>query len=144
MRLPFDVVSQLRRDFGLKLPDFAAQLFVGRPVFSASDAFADEMVLSVGSLGPLLDRIGVKVESVVDVDLRPARNCPDDPDNLVVLVAQPHRVRVTAVVEKRHGGEDGASDGQDVELGDVVVLQNAFRHLQAVGGRDLQVPKQQT
>ena len=53
------------------------------------------------------------------------------------LVAEPECVGVAAVVEERHGGEDGTADGDDVELGDVVVLQDALRHLQAVGGSDL-------
>ena len=41
------------------------------------------------------------------------------------------------MVKEGHGGEDGASDGNDVELGDVVVLQNAFSHLQPIRSSDL-------
>ena len=49
--------------------------------------------------------------------------------NLVILEAEPRGVGITAVVEEGHGGEDGAPHWNDVELSDVVVLQDALRHL---------------
>jgi len=36
------------------------------------------------------------------------------------------------VVKEGHGREDGAADGNDVELGNVVVLQDALGHFQAI------------
>jgi hypothetical protein len=59
------------------------------------------------------------------------------------LVSESERVRVAAVIEEGHGGEDGASNRDDVELGDVVVLEDGLGHLEAVGGGDLQVAQQQ-
>ena len=53
------------------------------------------------------------------------------------LVSQSLCVGVAAVVVEGHGGEDGAAHRDDVELGHVVVLQDALRHLQAVRGGDL-------
>ena len=41
------------------------------------------------------------------------------------------------MVEEGHGGEDGAAHRDDVELGHVVVLQDALGHLQAVCGGNL-------
>ena len=49
--------------------------------------------------------------------------------NLVVLETEPRGVGITAVVEEGHGGEDGTPHWNDVELSDVVVLQDALRHL---------------
>ena len=98
------------------------------------------MIVGGGPLLPVLDGSGVEVEAVVDVDLRPGGDTADDPDHLVVLVADPHGVGVAAVVEEGHGGEDGATHGNDVELGDVVVLEDALRHLQTIRGRDLKMP----
>ena len=57
--------------------------------------------------------------------------------DLVVLEAKPRGVGIAAVVEERHCGEDGPSHRDDVELGHVVVLQDALRHLQAVCGGNL-------
>ncbi len=48
------------------------------------------------------------------------------------------------MVEEGHGGEDGPAYGDDVELGDVVVLKDALSHLQPVGRRDLQVAQDET
>ena len=58
----------------------------------------------------------------------------------MVLETQSCGVGVAAVVEEGHGGEDGPSHGDDVELGDVVVLEDALRHLQTIRGRDLKMP----
>ena len=41
------------------------------------------------------------------------------------------------MIEEGHGGEDGAADRDDVELCDVVVLQDAFGHFQAICSCDL-------
>ena len=49
--------------------------------------------------------------------------------HLVVLETEPRGVRIAAVVEEGHGGKDGAPHWNDVELSDVVVLQDALRHL---------------
>ena len=62
--------------------------------------------------------------------------------HLVVLEAEPRGVGIAAVVEEGHGGEDGPSHGDDVELGDVVVLEDALRHLQTICGSDLKMPGQ--
>jgi hypothetical protein len=48
------------------------------------------------------------------------------------LVTQSEGVRVAAVVKEGHGGEYGAADRNDVELGNVVVLQDALGHFQAI------------
>ena len=53
------------------------------------------------------------------------------------LISQALRVGIAAVVEEGHGGEDGAAHRDDVELGHVVVLQDALRHLKAVCGCNL-------
>ena len=60
----------------------------------------------------------------------------------MVLETKSCGVGVAAVVEEGHGGEDGPSDGDDVELSDVVVLEDALRHLQTIRGRDLKMPGQ--
>ena len=49
--------------------------------------------------------------------------------HLVVLETEPRGVGIAAVVEEGHGGEDGTAHWNDVELSDVVVLQDALRHL---------------
>ena len=59
------------------------------------------------------------------------------------LVSQSLSVRVAAVVEEGHGGEDGPAHRNDVELGDVVVLEDALRDLQPVGADHLQVLQQE-
>ena len=63
---------------------------------------------------------------------------------LVVLETEPRGIWVAAVVEEGHGGEDGPAHRNDVELGDVVVLQDALGDLQPVGGDGLEVSEQQT
>ena len=65
-----------------------------------------------------------------------------DTSHLVVLETQSCGVWVAAVVEEGHGGEDGPAHGNDVELGDVVVLEDALCHLQTIRGRDLKMPGQ--
>ena len=109
----------------------------------ARDALAGKVVLGQGPLLPILEGGGVKVEPVVDVDLCPPGDVPDDSHHLVALVAEPHGVRVAAVVEKGHGGKDGPADWNDVKLGDVVVLEDALGHLEAVGGGHLEVPEEE-
>ena len=101
------------------------------------------MIVGGSPLLPVLDGSGVEVEAVVDVDLGPGGDPPDDPDHLVVLVADPHGVGVAAVVEEGHGGEDGPAHWNDVELGDVVVLEDTLCHLQPVGSHNLKVAEQQ-
>ena len=63
---------------------------------------------------------------------------------LVVLETEPRGIWVAAVVEEGHGGEDGPAHRNDVELGDVVVLQDALGDLQPVGGDGLEVSEEQT
>ena len=60
--------------------------------------------------------------------------------NLVVLETEPRGVGIAAVVEEGHGGEDRPSHWNDVELGDVVALQDALRHLQPIGPSYLEMP----
>ena len=43
------------------------------------------------------------------------------------------------MIEEGHGGKDGAPNRNDVELGNVVVLQDTLGHLQPIGGRNLEV-----
>ena len=52
-------------------------------------------------------------------------------------------VGVAAVVEEGHGGEDRPAHWNDVELGYVVVLEDALRDLQPVGADHLQVLQQE-
>ena len=59
---------------------------------------------------------------------------------LVVLETEPRGIWVAAVVEEGHGGEDRPSHWNDVELGDVVALQDALRHLQPIGPSYLEMP----
>ena len=60
----------------------------------------------------------------------------------MVLETKPRGIWVAAVVEEGHGGEDGTSHWNDVELGDVVVLEDALRHLQTICGCNLEMPGQ--
>ena len=57
----------------------------------------------------------------------------------MALVAEADGVGIAAVVEEGHGWKDGPAHGDDVELGDVVVLEDALGHLEAVGGGNLEV-----
>ena len=59
----------------------------------------------------------------------------------MVLETKPCGIWVAAVVEEGHGGEDSPSHWNDVELGDVVVLEDALRHLQTICGSDLKMPE---
>ena len=61
----------------------------------------------------------------------------------MVLETKPCGIWVAAVVEEGHGREDGPAHWNDVELGDVVVLEDALCHFQAVGSHNLEVAEQQ-
>ena len=61
---------------------------------------------------------------------------------LETLVAKAQAIRVTVVVEETHGGKNGSPDRNDVKLGNVVVLEQTFRHFQSVGGGNLKVPEE--
>ena len=41
------------------------------------------------------------------------------------------------MIEEGHGGKDGAPNRNDVELGNVVVLEDTLGHLQPIGRRNL-------
>ena len=47
---------------------------------------------------------------------------------LIALIAQSERVWVAGMIEETHGGKDGPADGDNVKLGHVVVLEQAFSH----------------
>ena len=89
---------------------------------------------------------GIEVKAIVNVHFCSFGDQPYHPNNLeertknkaflvlhtrhlVVLKTEPCCIWVAAVVEEGHGGEDGSSHWNDVELSDVVVLQDALRHL---------------
>ena len=49
---------------------------------------------------PVLHRGRIEVKAVVNVDLGARGNVPDDADDLLVLEAEAHGVRVAAMVEE--------------------------------------------
>ena len=61
----------------------------------------------------------------------------------MVLEAKSGGVGVAAVVKEGHGGEDCSTHWNDVELGDVITLEDALGHLEAISGSNLEVAEQQ-
>ena len=80
--LSLDHVGDRGGDLGLELADSGGQPIIGGPIFGAGYAPAGEVVLAVGSLGPFLLRVGVKVEPIVNVDLAAAGHGPDHANHL--------------------------------------------------------------
>ena len=115
------------------------QPVIDRPLVRAGHALAPEMIVGQRLLLPEVERRRVEVKAVVDVDFGAAGNRPHHAHNLVALVAEADGVGIAAVVEEGHSGKDGPTHGDDVELGDVVVLEDALGHLEAVGGGNLEV-----
>ena len=70
------------------------------PPVGARHAVALEVIVGQGSLVPVLHRGRIEVKAVVNVDLGARGNVPDDADDLLVLEAEAHGVRVAAMVEE--------------------------------------------
>ena len=70
------------------------------PPVGARHAVALEVIVGQGPLVPVLHRGRIEVKAVVNVDLGARGNVPDDADDLLVLEAEAHGVRVAAMVEE--------------------------------------------
>ena len=101
------------------------------------------MVVHSSSLLAVLKGCGVKVKTIVNINFSAFRNESDDSDNLTVLVSKAHGVGITTVVEEWHCRKDCPTYWNDVELGNVIVLQNTLSHFQTIGSSYLKMPQKQ-
>ena len=108
---------------------FINKFVVHWPLVTAGHTRTGEVIVGSCSLASVLQWSRVEIKSIVNVNFTACLDSSYNTNNLMILKTNSHSVGIAAVVEEGHGGEDGAPHWNDVELSDVVVLQDALRHL---------------